>query len=125
MTPRLPKGSKLLPRWLVVVLTVSVIINVLIAGAFVVLAVIQVHQSRQLRDSQAEQKRLSDRIHASQIQSCEAGNANRLKDIAVWNRLLNVNRRALSPSQRAEVDQLTALVRAKDTPVNCPALYRT
>ena len=99
-----------LPRSLVVLLTVSVVVNLLLAaaGAFVVI--------RQLQ--------LSGRIHDSQIQACEQSNSARRQDIAIWNRLLDVP--GPKPrSARREIADLTRLVKAKDTPVNCAALYRT
>ena len=100
------------PRLITVLVVLSVTVNVVLA----VLAVAGVIYAVSL----------SSRIHASQLESCRASNTARLRDIAIWNRLLNVTpaqHAAETPAQRAEVTQLEHLVRVKDAQVNCAALY--
>lgn len=58
------------------------------------------------------------------IQQCQASNATRLQDIAIWNRLLKIGPDATA-SQKAEVAELNHLVTVKDTPRNCVAVFNT
>lgn len=94
-----------LPRTITWLVVASVAINVVLAAAFVIVALV-----------------LSNAIHASQLQSCHDANKTRIQDIAIWDRLLRVHG-PTSESVRAEIDRLEYLVRVKDTPVDCAALY--
>jgi len=60
----------------------------------------------------------------AEVAQCQEGNTTRLQDIAIWNKLLALPANATA-AQKAEVSQLTALVKVKDTPKNCAVIYGT
>ena len=110
-----------LPRTITILVTVSVVVNVILAIAFVGIALYGVH----LGDVNAK---LGRQIHDSQVVSCRYSNTTRVQDIAIWNRLLTLTpaqKASETAAAKAEVADLERLVRAKDTPVNCTALYAT
>lgn len=107
------------PRLITVLVVLSVTVNVILA----LLAVAGVFYAVSVNSRNAQ---LGRSIHNSQIEACHQSNTARQRDIAIWNRLLNVTpaqKAAETPAQRAEVAQLEHLVKAKDTPVNCARLY--
>ena len=66
-----------------------------------------------------------DASHASEISACRQANVNRGQDIAIWNKFLGD---LAPPSARtgkvaAELAGINHLIRIKDTPRNCVALY--
>lgn len=102
---------RVLPRSITILVVISVVVNVILAVAITAVAIV-----------------LLNRIHESQLTSCQASNVARHKDIAIWNRLLDVSpaqAKQQTAASRAEVKQLKALVASKDTQVNCAALYNT
>lgn len=69
-----------------------------------------------------------DASHASEISACRQANVNRVEDIAIWDRFLDdiappAARAKTTPKVRAELAGLNRLIRLKDTPRNCVALY--
>lgn len=103
---------RVLPRAITVLVVISVTVNLVLAAAFVFLAIQQGNNSRA--------------IHNSQVAACRTSNQIRLQDIAIWNRLLTVSpaqRAQQDQAARAEVRELEHLVAVKDTPVNCAAIY--
>jgi hypothetical protein len=59
--------------------------------------------------------------HADVLKACALANADRVKDIAVWDDVLAL----AAPGRRAEAAGIAARVRAKDKLRNCAALYAT
>lgn len=59
--------------------------------------------------------------HADVLKACRLANADRVKDIAVWDDVLAL----AAPGRRAEAAGIAARVRAKDRLRNCRALYAT
>ena len=86
----------------------SVLVNVALAAGFVIIGL--------------QQGQTSVTIRANQITQCQEGNITRLQDIRIWNRLLALPP-AAKPAARKEAAELAALVKAKDTPKNCTAIY--
>jgi hypothetical protein len=67
-----------------------------------------------------------DASHASEISVCRQANVNRREDIAIWNRFLDdiaPPDAKTTPKVRVELAGLNRLIRLKDTPRNCVALY--
>lgn len=64
--------------------------------------------------------------HASQISACEAANVNRAQDAAVLDRLLAdlAPPPVRTPPVQAKLAVLNRLIRAKDMPHDCAAVYR-
>lgn len=117
MTEQPPRD---LPTSIKVLVIVSVAVNVLLAVAIGVLAVVGLNRINGTETDNV------NRIHASQVQACEQSNIGRLRDIAIWNRLLTLTpqqKAQQDPAARAEVAQLEHLVAVKDHPVNCKILY--
>jgi hypothetical protein len=63
--------------------------------------------------------------HASDIQQCQAANAARGQDIAIWRQFLAdlAPAAAGTPKTTAELAQINALVKVKDTPRDCTSAY--
>lgn len=65
-------------------------------------------------------------LHASNVSACRQGNVTRRQDVAIWHKLLG----DLAPAAvrtrkvRAELAGINKLIRKKDTPHNCAAIYR-
>jgi len=96
-------------RILIFVTIVSLVLDVALTGIVTVLA----YRSTNLADS----------IRHASISQCDANNAARLQDIAIWNRLLRVSPEGATAAQRQEVAELERLVAVKDTPRDCTTAY--
>ena len=109
-----------LPPVITRLVVISVAVNVALAVAIGLLAWLGLNRIN------GTQQQSVDRIHASQVDACRQSNIARLRDVAIWNRLLTLSpaqKAAQDPAARAEVAQLEHLVAVKDHPVNCVALY--
>ena len=78
----------------------------------------------QQRETQARLQQVQAAIHANQVAACAKANADRKRDAAVWHVILKAPPHA-SAAVRAELVILAGLVRRKDAPRDCAALYAT
>jgi hypothetical protein len=79
---------------------------------------------RQQHETQARLQQVQAAIHANQVAACAKANADRRRDAAVWKVVLKAPPHA-SAAVRAELVILAGLVRRKDAPRDCAALYAT
>lgn len=66
-----------------------------------------------------------DATHASNLQQCQLANITRQQDIAIWRQFLAdlAPAAAGTPKTAAELAQVNALVKVKDTPRDCTSAY--
>lgn len=91
---------------------VSAVLNILFLGSIVVLALLYGNNTTAL--------------HNANVSQCEQNNVGRQQDIAIWNQFLGdivPPSAKLSAKQQQELDQINALIKIKDTPRNCVAVY--
>lgn len=64
--------------------------------------------------------------HANQVAACRQANVNRAEDVAIWNQFLTdlAPPAARTAKVRAELAGIYRLIRIKDKPRNCTAVYR-
>lgn len=90
----------------------SAVLNVVFLASIVVLAIVTGHNTTAL--------------HNSSVSQCQQNNVGRRQDIAIWNQFLgdiappSVPR---TPKVKAELAQINALIKTKDTPRNCVRVY--
>lgn len=91
----------------------SAILNVLFLASIVLLGLLYNHNSTAL--------------HNSSVSQCQANNTNRREDVAIWNQFLGDLAPPGAPQTakvKAELAQIYALIRVKDTPRNCVKAYQ-
>lgn len=91
----------------------SAILNALFLASIVVLGLLYNHNSTAL--------------HNSSVSQCQQNNMNRREDIAIWNQFLGDLAPPGTPQTakvRAELAQINALIKVKDTPRNCVKAYQ-
>lgn len=91
----------------------SAILNVVFLASIVLLGLLYNHNSTAL--------------HNSSVSQCQANNTNRKEDVAIWNQFLGDLAPPGSPQTakvHAELTQIYALIRVKDTPRNCVKAYQ-
>jgi hypothetical protein len=66
-----------------------------------------------------------DATHASNLQQCQLANVTRQQDIAIWRQFLAdlAPAAAGTPKAAAELAEVNALVKVKDTPRDCTSAY--
>lgn len=67
-----------------------------------------------------------DATHTSEVSACQQANVNRAEDIAIWNRFLGDIAPPGAPQTakvKAELAEINKLIKTKDMPRNCVALY--
>lgn len=66
-------------------------------------------------------------LHSSNLNACRQGNVTRGQDAAVWSQLLSdlAPAKDRTPAVRKELAGINRRIAVKDTPRDCPALYRT
>jgi hypothetical protein len=99
---------------------ISVCLDLLITAGFA-------WNTIRVNDAQNASRAIQNASHASQITACQQANVNRGQDAAVLNQILAdvAPPAARTPKVEAELAVLDRLIRVKDAPRNCAALYAT
>lgn len=106
-------------RRVIIAIAVSLVLDVGLTVGVTIAAV-------QAGDASGKASATIRQLHASQVSACRGANVNRGQDIAIWNQFLAdlAPPAARTPKVRAELAGINRLIRVKDTPRNCVAIYR-
>jgi hypothetical protein len=102
-----------------VFLIVVMVVNLALGAAVILLAV-------NYSSLPAKTQAVAAAEHANQIKNCNASNANRIKDIAVWVKVESIfGGPKANPIAQADFARIVAAVRVKDELQDCAAVYST
>jgi hypothetical protein len=105
---------------MIIALAASFCIDLLITGALA-------WNTVRVNDAQDAASATVAQLHASNVSACEQANADRTRDIAIWDTFLNevAPPATRSAAVKAKVAVINAKIRVKDAPRNCQQLYST
>lgn len=92
----------------------------------VALTLVVTHAAIQANDASSKASATITQLHASNVSACRQGNVTRRQDIAIWNKFLGdlAPPAARTGKVSAELAGINKLIRVKDTPHNCAAIYK-